>query len=395
MGIKKKNFNTKLLAVIVIIIIVTSISLVAANYILSKPTDQNNNLPAMTLTLVGSDGTTKTLTESDIATLEAYTGKGAKMSNNQIKNEGTYTGIAVTDLLDLVGGMKDGETLTAIAQDGYANTYNYKQAVNGEDYITYNTSANVTAATQPLKLVVIYYKDGLALSSDDGPLQMGVLGVEGLATPGNVWGKMIVKLQINPIQTPQPTASSTPKPTIEPTTTSQPTQNPTATLSPTITIADTKVTIIGADNSTVTLDQDDLVSYAMISGLGGKYKSDRGVFDYGTYAGVPMMSLLTEIGGMSSGQILSIKAIDGYVKNYTYSEVTGSGLTMYNPTTASVVTPSSSVNMILAYHLNGTSTNLDFEDNAYLMVSFVGSDGYATIANMFAKFIVEIRVYNQ
>ncbi len=64
----KGKFNTKLLAAIVIIIIAFSISAVTAQYMLAKPT-QNNTLPTMTLTLVGSDGTTKTLTATEIAAL--------------------------------------------------------------------------------------------------------------------------------------------------------------------------------------------------------------------------------------------------------------------------------------------------------------------------------------
>ncbi len=139
-----------------------------------------------------------------------------------------------------------------------------------------------------------------------------------------------------------------------------------------------------------------LVAYTQTSGLGGKYKSANGIFDYGTYAGVAMTTLLNSVGGISSGQILSVSAADGYVKNYTYAEVTGTGLTMYNPSTVAPATPSSQVTMILAYHLNSTSTNLlSYSDGSYLTVSFVGSDGYATIANMFAKYVTEIHVYNQ
>ena len=214
---KKGKFNTKLLAAIVIVIIVVSISAVAAEYMLAKPA-QNNTLPTMTLTLVGSDGTTKTLTATEIAALEAYTGDGATKSGGQIKGAGTYTGVAVTDLIELVGGMTDGQTLTATAKDGYYNTYNYKQVVLGEDFTTYDSSGDEKSATQPLKLVLTYYYEDAPLSSGDGPLMMGVLGSEGLATSGNVWEKMVVKLTVNPVATPAPTASPTVKPTAKPTT---------------------------------------------------------------------------------------------------------------------------------------------------------------------------------
>ena len=83
---KKGKLNTKLLAAIVIIIVVVSLSAVAAQYALTKPAATNGNLPAMTLTLVGSDGTTKTLTQTDIAALQAYTAQGVSRSRWQSRH---------------------------------------------------------------------------------------------------------------------------------------------------------------------------------------------------------------------------------------------------------------------------------------------------------------------
>jgi hypothetical protein len=397
---KKGKFNTKLLAAIIIIIVVVSVSAVAAQYALTKPAGTNGNLPAMTLTLVGSDGTTKTLTQTDITALQAYTAQGASRSDGKVGTLATYTGIQVTDLLALVGGMSAGQTLTVTAQDAYTNVYNYNQVVNGQDFHTYTADGTSTTAAQPLKLVVIYFREGAALGSDEGPLKIGVLSSEGLATDGNQWVKMAVKLTVNSAATPAPTATATAHPTAKPTTspTTKPTANPTAapTPSPTpsVTIADCQVTVIGADGTSKTFNKADLLALTMTSGLGGKYKSSDGVFAYGTYSGVSMPTLLATVGGMTSSQVLSVKAGDNYVKNFTYAQVMGNDLTMYDPTTISPATPTHPVTTILAYALNGTSTNLEYDYGSYLMVSFVGQDGYATIANQFAKFVTEIHVYN-
>jgi hypothetical protein len=396
---KKGKLNTKLLAAIIIIIVVVSVSAVAAQYALTKPST-NSSLPAMTLTLVGSDGTTKTLTETDIAALQAYTARGVSRSGGKVGTIATYTGVQVTDLLVLVGGMSAGQTLTVTAKDAYTNTYNYNQVVNGQDFHTYTADGTATTATQPLKLVVIYFREGVALGSDEGPLKMGVLSSEGLATDGNQWVKMAVKLTVNPTATPAPTTTATAHPTAKPTTspTTNPTTNPTAaptpTPTPSVTIADTQVTVIGADGTSKTFNKADLLALTMSSGLGGKYRSDKGVFDYGTYQGVSITTLVDTVGGMTSSQVLSVKAGDNYVKNFTYAQVMGNDLAMYDPATVSVVTPTHPVTTILAYALNGTSTNLEFGYGSYLMVSFVGQDGYATIANQFAKFVTEIHVYN-
>jgi hypothetical protein len=229
---------------------------------------------------------------------------------------------------------------------------------------------------------------------------MGVLGSEGLATDGNKWAKMAVKLTVNPAATPAPSATATAQPTAKPTTlpTTKPTANPTAspTPSPTlsVTIADCQVTVIGADGTSKTFNKADLLALTMTSGLGGKYRSDKGIFDYGTYQGVAITTLVDSVGGMTSSQVLSVKAGDNYVKNFTYAQVMGNELAMYDVATISPATPTHPVTTILAYALNGTSTNLDLQYGSYLMVSFVGQDGYATIANQFAKFVTEIHVYN-
>jgi hypothetical protein len=400
---KKGRFNTKLLAVIVIIIVVVSVSVVATQYALTKPSTINGNLPAMTLTLVGSDGTTKTLAATDIAVLQAYTAQGVFRSGGKVGTIATYTGVPVADLLALVGGMSSGQTLTVTAQDAYSNTYNYNQVVNGQDFHIYKADGTSTTATQPLKLVVIYFREGVALGSDEGPLKIGVLSSEGLATDGNQWVKMVVKLTINPAATPAPSPTTTTQPTAKPTTspTTKPTTNstasPTPAPTPSVTMADTQVAVIGADGTSKTFNKADLLALTMTSGLGGKYRSDKGIFDYGAYAGVSISTLLDSVGGISSSQVLSVTAADGYVKNFTYAQVMGNDLAMYDPATITATTPLHSVTTILAYALNGTSTNLpsfNNDETHYLMISFVGADGYATIANQFAKYVTEIHVYN-
>jgi hypothetical protein len=398
---KKSKINIKLIASIVIIITVVSLASVTAQYMLSQPPQQqqpNSQLPNMTLTLIGSNGQQQNLTKQDLLAIEPYSAKGGiKSHGNAITGVGTYTGVPVTTLIDLVGGITSAETLTATAADGYTMPYSYNQVVNGLGFATYNTAdGSEKAATQPLKLVVTYYFDGAALPAEEGPLRMGVLGTEGLLTAGNQWEKMVTQLKVNPAVTPAPTHKPTPAPTLAPTSapTSAPAATPTPT--PTITLPATQVTIVGADaTTTVILNANDLAAYTQTSGLGGKFKSQTGTTDYGTYTGVSMTTLVNLVGGLSSNQVVCVTGADGYAKNFTYTQVMGTGLTMYDPATNATITPIHPVTMILAYYLNGTSTNLlSHTDGSYLMTAFVGSEGYSTTANLFAKYVVKIQVYN-
>ena len=226
-----KKFNTKTLAAIIITIIAISSAVVAAQYILSKPSSE---LPDMTLTLIGSEGQQKTLNKQDILSLESYTSQGAlKTSGGLITDVGTYAGVPITTLLDLVGGITSDQKLNVLASDGYPMTYTYNQVVNGQDLRTYDpTTRDMVNATAPVKLVLVYYVDGVTLPEDKGPLRIAILGSEGLATEGNLWTKKVIQLEVTSSQTASPTPTATAKPTTtataKPTATSSPTSNPTA-----------------------------------------------------------------------------------------------------------------------------------------------------------------------
>jgi hypothetical protein len=394
----KTKSNTKLLAAMTTIILVVSISAAAAEYVLS--TSQNNpnsELPNMTLTLIGADGQQRNLTKQDLLALESYTGQGGvKSHGNEISGVGTYTGIPVWALINLVGGMASGESLTAKASDNYTMTYSYSQIVNGQDISAYNAvTGSQTTATQPLTMVLTYYRGGTALPNDEGPLRMGVLGSDGYVTDGNLWARMVIQLKVNPSISPTITPTHTASPRAAHT--AAPTTSPAQTLMPTpiITIPDTQVTIKGADGTTVTLNAAQLASYTQTVGLGGKFKSQTGTFDYGTYKGVSMTTLLNLVGGISSAQVLCVTGADSYAKNYTYTEVTGTTLSMFDPVSNATATPTHPVTMILAYYLNGTATNLPtYTDGSYLVTAYVGSDGLSTTGNMFSRYIVTLQVYN-
>ena len=193
---KTNTFNKKILAAIIIIIIVVAASVVAAEYVLQQPSS-NANLSPLTLTLVGADGQKKVLNEKDLAGLESYTANGGfKSSGGLIAAVGTYTGVPILTICNLVGGITSDQTLTVTASDGYSMVYTYNQ-VNGQDFTTYDSvTGSEKQPTQPMKMVVTYYINGTALPSDEGPLRIGVLGTEGLLTEGHFWTKMVSKIEV-------------------------------------------------------------------------------------------------------------------------------------------------------------------------------------------------------
>ncbi len=48
-------------------------------------------------------------------------------------------------------------------------------------------------------MVLVYFKDGQPLPSNEGPLRLAILGPEGLITEGHNWVKFVVKIGIRPV----------------------------------------------------------------------------------------------------------------------------------------------------------------------------------------------------
>jgi len=72
----------------------------------------------MQLTLVGNEAIV--LNETDILSLPTYTGSGGFITSvGSIRGSDNYTGVLITDLLALVGGITSNDSIEVTASDGY------------------------------------------------------------------------------------------------------------------------------------------------------------------------------------------------------------------------------------------------------------------------------------
>jgi len=149
------------------------------------------NLPQMSLTVIGLNGTTMVLNSTDIASLPSVRGEGGTVSG-VIDN---YTGVPVTTLCNLVGGINNDTVVTITGSDNYSETFTYGQVANG-NFTAYDpVTGNVTQPTEPLTLIIAYYKDDINLTTT-GPLMVAIIGPEGLGTIGKLWVWYAVKIQV-------------------------------------------------------------------------------------------------------------------------------------------------------------------------------------------------------
>jgi len=151
----------------------------------------------MTLTIKGSDGTTVVLNTNDIAALPTVSAMGGLNMHGSIKGVGTYTGISIKYLCDIVGGMPDNSFVRLTASDTYTKDFTYEQVMSGTGYATYDPlTNNETAATQPLTPILAYAVNGTLLSSSDGPLRSAFVGPEGLLTLSSTWVKSVIEVDV-------------------------------------------------------------------------------------------------------------------------------------------------------------------------------------------------------
>ncbi len=131
----------------------------------------------------------------------------------------------------------------------------------------------------------------------------------------------------------------------------------------------------------------DLKSLPSVSGLGGYKKTTGTLVGPSTYKGVPIISLLADIGGMSLSSDLIIKSTDGYVISFSYSMIDGE-ITAYDNETG-VNLGIKEFEMIVAYEQDG---NALATDEGPLRIAYLSDEGYLSDGNLWAKKIQNIEI---
>jgi DMSO/TMAO reductase YedYZ molybdopterin-dependent catalytic subunit len=148
------------------------------------------------LTLVASNGTQVNLFSNDLLELPAYAANGGtRSSGGTLANFGTYTGVPILTLCNLVGGVTSSNTVKITGSDNFTSTLTFAQ-VNAQGIATYDSTGAQVTPTQPITMIVAYYVNGTSIPADPGPLRIMFVGTEGLYTPGSLNARLVVKVEI-------------------------------------------------------------------------------------------------------------------------------------------------------------------------------------------------------
>ena len=138
-------------------------------------TPQASAADAVVLTVTGN-GQTKTFTMAELQALPAYTGyAGFVNSAGTVTPPWPIKGVKATDLMALVGGIPDGQSIDVTAVDDYGMTFTWDEAVNGTIPMYDATGKTEVTPAAPVSMVLVYEENGAPIPPSpggDGPLRL-------------------------------------------------------------------------------------------------------------------------------------------------------------------------------------------------------------------------------
>lgn len=150
------------------------------------------------LALVGPNGS-QSFTLEQLQTLPATEGyAGIKSSTGKITPPAKFTGVSLEALLGLIGGLQEGQGVNIVAEDGYAMTMSYAQALQG-DFIAYDPATGDEIKPEgPLTVILAYAMEGQPLpQKSDGTLRVVVVSAKNDQVVDGHWSvKWVNRIEI-------------------------------------------------------------------------------------------------------------------------------------------------------------------------------------------------------
>jgi hypothetical protein len=176
----------------IIMVLVLMLMLVAAGY--SKEATKSE----VALKIIRSEQI-KTFTLNELKAIPSYTAEGnlwrSRLGILTGPFEYTYTGVKMIDLLDLIGGITEGNVIKVIASDGYTKVFTYDQ-IKGKLTVL-NRQGKPIEWSQPLTVILAYEEAGQLIPvAKGGPLRIAVVSLGNPITPGKFWVKWVERIEI-------------------------------------------------------------------------------------------------------------------------------------------------------------------------------------------------------
>lgn len=191
---KKKTigFSLVLLMVIVMLFASCGTSTTTSTPITSANSTATSTAAAGSVVLTITNGSTiKTYSLADLESLTPLTENGGTI----LTGLKSYQGVVLTDLLNTVGGITEGKSVTIKGARGYSETLTYDQ-INNVNFNFYDTSGNLVTPTAKSVFAVIYAVNGAPLPSYLGAIELGILSTQNLFSDSTKWIDNLIEIDI-------------------------------------------------------------------------------------------------------------------------------------------------------------------------------------------------------
>ncbi|MGY5874010.1 MAG: hypothetical protein RTV72_17310, partial [Candidatus Thorarchaeota archaeon] len=112
--------QTKLLTIVIIAVVISGGAMAALILMQPGASTTTDNF----VEIIGTGDTSQNVTLSDMIAMEAVTGNSSYQNTyGNVKGNGSYTGVKISDIIDLVGGMGEDYILRVVAEDDYSHSF--------------------------------------------------------------------------------------------------------------------------------------------------------------------------------------------------------------------------------------------------------------------------------
>ena len=339
--------QTKLFAILVIVGLVAA-GAFAALILLQPPADIDDG---PSVVVVGRTGNSTNVTLTDLLEMDEVSRNSSyQNSYGNVRGEGNYKGILISDLVELVGGMQEIDRVTIIASDGYNQTFEYSKVY-----------PNASIWDIQGDMVLAYEFDGQVVPEFEDGYRLMFLPEDGFYDNADA----------NATTDPNPYAAG-------PQCVSNVVEIRVINMSPAL--------VVGVEDTIQQFTMSDVTGLPSVTGEGGYKRTSGTIVGPDTFTGVTVLSLLQQVTSLPANYTMTVYSRDGWTSEYSKTMVEG---TVNGYTATGDPIDSIQSTMILAYEKEGAP--LETGDGP-LRVVFLNEDGNLTDGSRWAKDVVNITI---
>jgi hypothetical protein len=342
-----------LLAVSVIAVVAT----LGVLYVMVPNVPNLDEVPEVLLT--GPTQTSVNVSLSEMTEMSIITRNGSYQNSfGNVRGFGEYSGVLISDLVELVGGMEENDTVKVIASDGYSQMFEYSKVYPNASI--WEIQGDMVLAYGFNDTLVPEYEEGFRLMflPEDG-YYSNIDANETTDPDPYAAGPQCVSEVTHIVVIPEPD----PEPVLF-----------------TLTYND----------QMLQYTMSELVALGTVSGEGGYKRTSGTIVGPDSYVGVPFTTLMGQISSLPANYTVIVRAGDDQTNEFSKAIIEGT-VNGYNPSGDPI--GDITCTMILAFEKN--SAPISIGDGGPLRVAFLNEDGNVTDGPNWVKNVVNITIVEE